>query len=250
MARRSARTPLYDLIRTERRRESPPADQTEAESPPSALEEAEGWLSPGRAIRLPVGYLLLAIAVVIGVAIGAFIIGHHQGTDAARAEYDDALFGANGAGASRPIDPLAQTEAAGAGVLGADTEPAPFRFESPTPREANQDQTAPGAEHWGPLRSDPRQAGYNYYVLVQTTAEGADRVARYCRKNGLEAYVLPVKNTPHWRVIALPGFKPADSLSAEVRRLREQIRRIGGQWKRAEGGVTDFGDAYPSLYSG
>ena len=85
---------------------------------------------------------------------------------------------------------------------------------------------------------------------MQTDQDGAERVVRFCRDNGLETYAVGRNNARLFKVIALPGFASTEQSSERIRALDALIGRVGDIWKREHGGTTDFHDRYPSLYSG
>jgi hypothetical protein len=258
--RRKSTTPaLYELIR------GGPAPSPEAEPPPLPREapppepidvpdEGWTWLRPGRSISVPVGYLLLAGAAVILVAVAAYTVGFKRADGILRARYEQQVLAQIGAGdAGRLVrDPMQAGEATGdgdapprlpgGGPIG--TEPTGTRV-LPTP-----EQEVGSSPRWGPLESEPRQPGYRYFVLMETDRGGATRLANYCRGEGLETYVVSRHNRPSRRlVIALPGFPQSmPTNSRQVRDLRQRINAIGDRWKRHKGGHTDLHDAYPLPY--
>lgn len=99
---------------------------------------------------------------------------------------------------------------------------------------------------WGPILSDPRRAGFYYWIVAETTRPGAVRLCEFLRARGLEAYAVPGKNA-FLRVAVLPGHrKRNDPQNADLVRLEESLERIGRAWQRA-GGTSDLGDKYRSL---
>ena len=239
MAKRGSSPALYELFHG---RNHPPVVLRRKRQPPrtpAPVQHVARWLKAGRAVRLPVGYLIAAgVILAAGIAI-AYVIGA-QGSD-----------GADGVGGEtslmqvarhgeqpRAVDPLvAAPEVRGA------VDPPAAPAEPPA-------ASGPPSNGWGPVFSDPRQAGLSYFVLAETTAAGAERLADYCRSQGLETYVVGRKRNRFRRVIALPGFAPDVRSSPQVKALEVQIRRIGDSWKHQERRATDLRDAYPSLFGG
>ncbi|MDY7109737.1 MAG: hypothetical protein SYC29_13965 [Planctomycetota bacterium] len=256
MAKRSGRTPLYELIKrrgdpAERRAEPP----RPGEAPPD--EENRRWLAPGRTIRVPIGYLLLALAGVLLLLAIVYMLGYWRGGQDTRAEYDARYLEsrAGGDAARRARDPLTEP---GAEETGADAaRPA-------SPSAAPEDGGAPADDSradetgltrprsaWGPVESDPRRAGRWYLVLAETQPEGARRLAAYCREAGLEAYVVVSHNNPARRcVIVLPGLASDAMSDPRERPLREQVYRVGDAWQATHRGERNLRDAYLHLYEG
>ena len=237
MARKHSNPALYELIRS--RATPPPAPVEPSEPEPSAVRHLPRWLSPGRTIRLPVGYLLLAAGVVVALVVAGYMLGYRRAERTVQAGFDESLLAAvrRSEQAVRTRDPLLAgpfAEAPGTEAAVAPPAQAPLAQRSPEP----------------PIFSDPRQPGLSYFVLAETVATGAERLARYCRERGLEAYVVGKEKSRFRRVIALPGFDPADRSSPEVKALEARIRSIGDTWKDQEQGATDLRDTYPSLFRG
>ncbi|MDP6541781.1 MAG: hypothetical protein QGF07_03255, partial [Phycisphaerales bacterium] len=88
----------------------------------------------------------------------------------------------------------------------------------------------------------------HYFMLSQTTKEGAERLVSFCREKGLETYAISGDNTRLHRVIALPGFASRNEQGVED--LRSQIQGTGRAWAEGDGRGDDLKDAYLSLYQG
>jgi hypothetical protein len=204
------------------------------------VEHVARWLKAGRAVRLPAGYLIAAgVILAVGIAI-AYVIGTHgsDGAEGAAEGTNLMRLARHGEQPPRTVDPLV-------------VPPAPAgEVDSPVDRTEPSATPRPLANGWGPVLSDPRQAGLSYFVLAETTTAGAERLATYCRGQGLETYVVGRKGNRFRRVIALPGFAPDVRSSPEVKALEAHIRRIGDGWKHQERGATDLRDAYPSFFGG
>jgi hypothetical protein len=233
MAKRPFRTPLYELITSRR---------DPGEAPDKPPPQGPLWVTAGRTIRLPVGYVLLAGAATLLLLVGAYMFGHWRGAEAQRAAFDRTLLEAG----SMPIarDPMQQ---------GGDPATIDDATGELAPPEGTGDSSegeggVPGeaAAAWGPVESDPRRAGRLYLVLAETRREGALRLAEYCRTNGLEAYVVGGDNGPRRRVILLPGF--ATRSDPELRSLMERVDQVGRAWKAEHRGESDLSDKYPHLY--
>ena len=240
MTKRGSSPALYELFHGRNRPPVAPRRKRQPPRPPAAVEHVARWLKAGRAVRLPVGYLIAAgVMVAAGIAT-AYVIGS-RGSDSADGVAGDTnlmQLARHGEQSPRAVDPLVALPEARR-----QADPPAARTEPPA-------APAPPANGWGPVFSDPRQAGLSYFVLAETTAAGAERLADYCRSQGLETYVVGRKRNRFRRVIALPGFAPSVRSSPEVKSLEAHIRRIGDGWKHQESGATDLRDAYPSLFGG
>ncbi|MDP7009600.1 MAG: hypothetical protein QGI78_08530 [Phycisphaerales bacterium] len=185
-------------------------------------------LTPGRSIRMSIGTIGVFAAVAIALIVISYTIGFNRGEAIAREDYGTRLF--EEVAGTRPVQkPVAP-------VISPQIDPQP-ELQEPTVRPK-----------WGGINADPRVAGTHYFILSQTTKEGAERIAAFCRENGLETYAISGDNTRLHRVIALPGFESRDAQG--VNDLRMNIRTIGQAWAEGEGRGDDLHDAYLSLYQG
>ena len=238
MARKSSQPALYELIRrrNEEQGDSPPRPmQSPTVQEPSRREtiapkvngdsEDEGpmlgdLLAPGRSIRVPIGYLFVGAAAIVALAVLAYVVGHSSGEGHAKAVLDqEAVDEFNAQNSARMMsDPLANT---------------PPRVRPP--KGSNSPSAGPGEDpprgRAGPIESDPREIGTNYYYLVYTDRSKAIEFAEFCRQSGLEAYVVHGDNPELRRVMVVPGFAAGQSSLPEFRQLREQIEDVITRWK-------------------
>jgi hypothetical protein len=239
----------------------PHARQRGDDSPVAAddvdvVDDGGRWLSPGQPLRLPAGYLMLACGVCVVLAAASYMVGHRRGEAIARAEFEARLRGAGGSLVNDPLQSLEPLDTPGGGQTGLSRPPAtsqgsvaPGRGSAaPTGATASRPQS-----QWGPVApgADPRIGGLNYWVLAETSREGAERLVEHARSSGLETYAVPAKNG-RFRVIALPGFDltTLSRTSPAVTAVRDQIHRIGETWKRDKRGYSDLRDAYLDKYDG
>ena len=79
MTRKRSSPALYELIHARSARAAASHQQQVEDSPPApAVSQSLGWLSPGRTVRLPVGYLLLGSAAGIVLLIIAYMVGYKR----------------------------------------------------------------------------------------------------------------------------------------------------------------------------
>ncbi len=185
-------------------------------------------LTPGRSVRMSIGTIGVFAAVAIALIVISYTVGFNRGEAVARKDYGSRLFQEVTASpvVEKQIKPaVSQPKVADQGVQRNDTSP-----------------------KWSPIGSDLRRAGVHYYILSQTTKEGAMRIASFCREKGLETYAISGDNTRLYRVFALPGFQNRNDQG--VSELRMKIRSIGQAWAEDDGRGDDLHDAYLSLYQG
>ncbi len=247
MTRKRSNPALYELIHARSARAAAPPQQQIEESPPAPpVGQSLGWLSPGRTIRLPVGYLLLGSAAGIVLLIIVYMVGYKRAERVVGAELqpDLVIRDQEALPDGRPQDPMAK------------------RFEGWTPPARPAEavkalDTLPGdadrpsawPDRWGPILSDPRQGEHNYFVLIHTRRDSALRLARFCREQGLEAYVVQAKNVSLFRVIALPGYTRGQRDSEEVRALERRIVEAARKWKLQVNPRDDLA-YYPERFEG
>jgi hypothetical protein len=254
MSRKNSGMPaLYELMGRRgttgpplRMREDPPPSDALPGPDPGSLATGGSWLSPGRMLRLPVGYILLGVAGAVALMVGAYVLGFRKAEVVVTKDGDRDLLLNIGT-----IDPLKSDESTRGNdptstTRGGPSGASPFPSISMAPA-ANSAPASSENPAWGPVFSDPRQDGLNYFVLMETSRDGAERVARFCRENGLETYAVGRSSGNH-RVIVLPGFETSQRSTDAVRALEALIHRVGELWRQQKGGNSDFRDKYPSLY--
>ena len=227
MTRRNGPVP-YELIGRTRGWSTLGNRPVEGESPP---------IGPGRALRVPAGYLLIAGVAVAAVMVGVFAWGFSRGEAAARSETAKTLAAAVAGRSVR--DPLGEVDGVGGDRDGLGAGMA----DEPSLNEAMRglDSTPEG---------DPRRAGLNYFVLSHATVETAPEVVAFCRTQGLEAHVVADHNGVLRKVIVTPGYADGARRSETVQALERRIRDVGLSWKAQRRGNTDFSGAYPELFRG
>ena len=244
MAKRRTNPALYELIQARQgNRAAPltPAPQPTAAAPTTG--ESIGWFSPGRTIRLPIGYLFLASAGLILLAVFAYMFGYQHGERATELQFGD-LADRTGAIPSAQIaqDPMATDSRAGRGSPRSATY-------GPAGRRSNTGSMVTNADPWGPVPSNPREVGLNYFILIHTHFENAVKLAKFCRKESLEAYVVKAKNMDQYQVIVLPGYRKGARETEQIRDLERRIKAATRKWKLRINPRDDL-SYYPDRYDG
>ena len=220
---------LYELIKTSSGESLPPSKHVQ---PSQRVDDAENLthnvLTPGRSVRMSIGTIGVFAAVAVALMVISYTVGFNRGEAVAREDYGSRLFQEVDAA---PIAQIIQKPKV-----------------SPSQEPARVGKPRVGTPKWGALDVDPRKTGMHYFILSQTTKEGAERIASFCREKGLETYAISGDNTRLHRVIALPGFQTRNEQG--VSDLRIQIRAIGQAWAEDNGRGDDLHDAYLSLYQG
>lgn len=187
-------------------------------NPESERPAAATLLTPGRSIRLPVGFAWVGVLLVAGLMIGAYLLGFSRGERAAAA--------------SAATEDAARVEAAQeAGRVREPQSPLPVPLEGVAGE------------------ADPRIPGLNYWVVMRPRQDRADEVARFIRGRGLDAIVVKSDTGGLPKVIVLPGFRPGDRSTPEVESLMTDLKRIGREFGKASGRTSDnFDSLYPETY--
>lgn len=251
--RRDKRAPaLYELMRSRSKGGpfAPPGTlyrPTEVE--PEETDDRLSWLSPGRVIRLPVGYLIVAALLILALSIGGYMIGYKKREreearlreQDLRRQFDDVR------------DPLAdpQGRSGAAGTVPSTGQPVLGSPERPP--VASSSEPPPSALSGRPGRvtvvrqpgDDPREGGKNYLVAAQLALEEAQKAANFLAARGLEIAVVPVDNRSlTWHVVVVQGFGPGDWYGPGGKRLERDLQALGRQYKRDLKGPVDFSDAW------
>ncbi len=253
MATKASQPAPYEKMRSGYGGIAPPASAAERHAPvsirPSPIAvgsptDTNVRIGPGRVLRVPAGFLLLACGFVVLCLALSYMVGHRRGFGAAKTEYEK-LITATSVPVNDPLgsfQPVVETlPAAGA----SNAKPATPNVTPNSTIGRNE------PSDWKPVipAKDPRKKGLNYFVLAQTSEQGSKTLAEFCRSNGLETYVVAGNNDRSRRVIAFPGFEASARTSSEIKALEAKIHSIGDKWKKNKG-TTDLHDAYASLYGG
>lgn len=235
-------------------------DVDEAHAPHE--EERVLGIAPGQVLRLPVGYVIIAGVVAIGLFVGMYAWGFSRGEARAEQRFANggATVGANTGEGESINDPLNQAGAGSRGStrLGGETNTA-------TPGgntgAGQQDRTNAGGTGvrtsevesglWfiNAPRDDPRVPGLNYYNVTYLSKAQAEEAARFLVRNGVPA----ARTTPNSRglcyVVAMQGFEAGTLDEPEARAYVRMIKALGRQYKAEEDGPTDFSDMWPQKFT-
>jgi hypothetical protein len=218
---------------------------------------AAGSSAQTRVLRLPVGFLYAGAAIFLLAVVVSYLYGVSVGDRVARDRLaQQRVDEMNAAGRLPAADPLeagrtprslrepseGQIPAAGNAKRGGSPSPGDGLVGRVTdPGGAGMDLgPAPG--------TDPRVPGLNYFVLAHTSKANGEAMVDFCRRNGLDAHLVPDYKGNLRLVIVTPGFAAGERQSAAVKQLEAKIRSVGLQWRSAARGNRDFGDAYPEKF--
>lgn len=217
------------------------AVDTDAPPPPPVL-------GPGRAVRVPTGYMLFGVAAVLAAALGGYMFGWVQ--------------------KEREQNTAERLEAQRtAGTL---TEPLgdqPISRPQPKPTQTSTG-TRPGPSNSGATSTpaatpaipgvivvqkgvaDPRASGKNYAVVASLGKDRSLELAEFLAGAGVEIAVLPRNTVGLYPVVSLSGFAK-DEFRTKARQDHEnRLRELGKQFAKQGGGRKDFSDLWWSLYKG
>lgn len=258
MSRRKDIPALYELISSERRGTGPIShSQTPAADIPrpghhgpavNAQSPEAHAFDPGspRSVRIPFGFLMVAVGAAIVLIVLAYAVGQSQGykqaheeistrrtptTDPSREPTGTSLDGSGDGGS-----PTSNTGLENLGAIQQDPVPGPAAGDADPPRE--QPQTPDRNE-------DTRVPGLNYLIVEQFDAKEADKVADFLSGQGIDVMVLPTKNRGLYQVIARKGFEGSE-LDARTE-FERRVVRLGKDWKSKQGGSKNFDLSYYAL---
>ncbi len=223
-------------------------EEQEATTVTESTSEGFNWLSPGSSMRVPIGYIFLGIAAVLVVIIGTFIFGHLRGGQDKEREFGD--FGPLNTNGDSPViaqDPMGQDSI----TMG---EISDIQGTTPSTDQLNGSDSAlknsSTNSEWGLIESDPRQEGYNYYILIHTTRQNAIKLAKFCRSDQIRAHVIEKPGrSSQYQVIVLPGYRRGESDSAEIIQLKSRLKAVTRNWNLHINSRDDL-SYYPERFNG
>ncbi|MEQ8844155.1 MAG: hypothetical protein RIB58_04800 [Phycisphaerales bacterium] len=254
--RRDKKAPaLYELVRERPRPGAPVAPgPTPARPEPVVEDEAAPtlhWFSPGRTVRVPMGYFFFAVGLALVVAWAAYFIGYRHAESTIDAQRrDDARSQLNQM--QDPLDAL----------RGAPVNPDLLPDDGDDLTPAGSGATSPNSGGQArPIRpgvylvddagstSDPRERGMNYFHLITTTRADALEAGSYLAENGVEVAVIAVGRNNMFVLVALKPFPPGTIGKAEYLQYRNRLESLGRIYRKDFGGV-DFNSMLAVKYNG
>ncbi len=230
MPRRGSRPSLYEVGRRRLDRSGQRIDSEGASQPPPPK------FTPGGSVRLPWGFVILGMAFVVSLVLGAWWIGRGAGAEEARLDHITS-------GQARVVvDPL------GAAATAPQTTPSMPESAAAPAKQPTEPEAAEIAAPSSPARAgDQRIPGHWYFVLAETLPEGAREIADFCEAQGLEVAVVSGHNVRLRKVVALPGLTSSRTTNPAYGDLDSRIADVGRRW-RASGRRTSFEDRYLHQY--
>lgn len=224
------------------------------------LDSGPLLLRPGSSVRVPVGYFYVGGAIVLGLVVGAFMLGHQAAENAVAREHRLALL--NSTPDIQLQDPLAQGSgaiqgaASGSGsdvptIINGDRQQSqPLNGERQSQRQAVQPPVIgatgsglPNAYFVGDTVPDPRTRGLNYWVIAQQAPDEAESIARFLSARGIATVVIR-SNAQTAQVTTLQGFEGNPARDPDGAELQQRILDLGRLYLTAEGGATNFSDMW------
>lgn len=254
MSQRRKNPALYELLGT-RPINTPGSSRQPVNDPVVDDEDSAFGIKPGRTIRLPVGYLFFAIAGVIALIFGGYMLGYHQRDRLAEQERLRLLTADPGGSGSEAVisDPLTAGRSGGSersgagGSTDAATRPSP---PDRTTRPSEASRTGSALPNVWLVRDgvrDPRETGRNYFILATNYPwDEAEKAALFLGRNGVGAVVYPSSRSNRWNLSTRQGFEGGTFRDAEAQALVARIKEIGQRYESQERGATDFDDLYPA----
>lgn len=250
---------LYELLGS-RPVNKPGGGRVDVDEPHHDPEEEDSafGIKPGRSIRVPMGYLFFAIAGVIALMVGGYMLGYSQRDRLAEQERMRYLT----AGPGDPDDSNGQITDPLAGNRSGTRSGDPSGIRTVTPSGGSTPQPAPGgtsrptAGTGSPLPnvwfvrdgvSDPRERGRNYFILATNYPwDEVEKAALFLGRNGVATVVYPSNRANRWNLSTREGFEGGAFRDAEAQALVNRIKSLGREYRSTERGATDFDDLYPA----
>lgn len=218
-------------------------------------------ISPGQALRIPIGFLFLAAFLVLAALFGTYVVAFNNGRSAAQREFDPYTTQADRDNQSTVNDPLnkqitggstgsrnplanqtGQGPANGRGQsnpAGGNTRHNPNSDEQTRHADANTARAVMVTSR----SDDPRQPGLNYPIVAFLSRDAAEDVARYLAANGISAARLPPNSRGNCSVVVLRGFtNPRSDPAADA--FERDLKALGRLYKAEHNGPTNFSDLW------
>ena len=244
MPRRSGPT-LYEVMnRSQAAGGSGPRNTGESQGNDSERPAASRLLTPGRVIRVPVGYVWTVCGGVVLLLALSYVFGYSRGrtvSDANAMRISQGLAEAIEEG-TRIQDPLMDTTAVTSPARVIDTV---LSVETSVEKPQRPQAITPRPRRPG---SAVREIGKAYFVAETPLAGRAEEICDFIRDNGLDALLVETQNSRFRQVIVLPGFDPSDSEARSE--LQQRIVEIGRKFESQGRNNDNFDDTYYAVYRG
>lgn len=231
-----------------------------APSASTGASESKGgdWFSPGRSIRVPVGYLIPLVLLAAALLVGAYATGY-QARKAEDRRVQSAAAAREMMGLVDPLNepPPPQTRRAAETPTRSTAVPvtqSPSRTASTSgtqPRRTEAPSALPTqpAKQGGVLTvtgkgDDPRQPGLNYLIAATLPPDEALKAANFLNSRGLEIAVVPADNPSLRWVVVLQGVAAKDLGGSAARGLEQRLQVLGREYRQVLKGPTVFNDPW------
>lgn len=220
-----------------------------ADEPPVAQERVLG-LTPGSRLSIPIGFAFTALAVMIGLVLGAYALGYNTMQKKAQAiREQEAAHEARGV-----IDPtnlpsgLLELPVRRPGATdrsGASGVP----IKPPDPESTKTATAPPPAPAKLTLvkstKDDPRKTGMNYPVVATLPIKEATAAGEYLVARGYATVLAPSpRDSRLFMVIPLTPIDRDGFKSRANEQVERSLKEIGRSFKREARGATDFFDLF------
>lgn len=124
------------------------------------------------------------------------------------------------------------------------------RTDAPSPTlQSSTGVDAPPPDPTRAKPTDPRQAGLNYFRLLQIPATGLDegqKAVEFLASHGIDAVLISVNNGRSYKLLALRGFDRVSD--PEAQKYADSLKRLGRLWKAKHKGFSDWQGIYAEKY--
>lgn len=206
-------------------------------------------------LRVPRGFLIAAVAVIVAIVGVTYWIGHDRGT---RDETANASPVDRNLSAVTPGTPGTPGNFAGDGSNDADSSATGGRSngggatQQGGQNRGQRNQNAgvspappqPNLQHG---KADPRIADRHYYVLAtygNDQEQYVEPLLAFLWYNGVEVGAFNSHNSRFYQVVALKGFTRAEMARGDAEQYKQQLLDVGRRWKAVNSDNADFKDAY------
>ena len=208
-------------------------------------------ISPGRVLRVPIGYVFMGVFVVLVALFTTYTIGYKQRDNLA--QRDKELAAQNET--RQIVDPMIQRSLPPAAVTHPPTATPPV---AAPPTHANTKSITDPTENPAAGSSssaarltvvekpadDPRQVGLNYAVVATLPLREATAAGQYLASKGFGVALVPLSDKKLWQVTPTRGFEGDKYQAAEGKAFEKSIKDLGKAFKRDMKGASDFSDLF------